>query len=207
MKQGYQGALATDYYGRALPKHDHGSYNFERYTDLQSRLFKGFKEIYQRQVNLKMLIRKITVVASDVMPAKEADWVQVSQQLDLFADFTQAETSKSRAHPAMPRAERAAQFMPFVALTGYEELLAQKAEVRSSQRILASDEQEVLAQALVQVKEDLPVKVWVNYYDQKKEKEVELIGTAEKVLELDKTLLVSEQKLDFGQLYRVEILK
>ena len=93
------------------------------------------------------------------------------------------------------------------ALTGYEELLAQKAEVRSSQRILASDEQEVLAQALVQVKEDLPVKVRVNYYNRKKEKEVELIGTAEKVSELEQTLLVSEQKLDFGQLYRVEILE
>ncbi|MEE5987804.1 hypothetical protein L1O48_03655 [Ligilactobacillus equi] len=207
MKQGHQGALATDYYGRALPKHSHGSYKFERYTDLQSRLFKGFKEIYQRQLNPKMLIRKITVVANDVMPAKEADRVQVSQQLDLFADFTQAKTSKSRAHPAMPRAERAAQFMPFVALTGYEELLAQKAEVRSSQRILASDEQEALAQALVQVKEDLPVKVRVNYYNRKKEKEVELIGTAEKVSELEQTLLVSEQKLDFGQLYCVEILE
>ncbi|KRL79506.1 UV-damage repair protein [Ligilactobacillus equi DSM 15833 = JCM 10991] len=95
LKQGYQGALATDYYGRALPKHDHGSYNFERYTDLQSQLFKGFKEIYQCQVNPKMLIRKITVVASDVMPAEAADRVQVSQQLDLFADFTQAETPKN----------------------------------------------------------------------------------------------------------------
>ncbi|MEE5988549.1 hypothetical protein L1O48_07500 [Ligilactobacillus equi] len=116
-------------------------------------------------------------------------------------------TPKSRAHPAMPRAERAAQFMPFAALTGYEELLAQKAEVRSSKRILASDEQEVLAQALAQVKEDLPVKVRVNYYDRKKEKEVELIGTAEKVSELDQTLLVSEQKLKLGQLYRVEILE
>lgn len=88
-------------------------------------------------------------------------------------------------------------------VTGYEELLAQKAKVRSSQRILAGDEQEVL----VQVKEDLPVKVRVNYYDWKKEKEFELIGTAEKVLELDQNLLVSEQKLDFGQFYRVEILE
>ncbi|ETA74632.1 hypothetical protein LEQ_1789c [Ligilactobacillus equi DPC 6820] len=47
----------------------------------------------------------------------------------------------------------------------------------------------------------------MNYYDRKKEKEVELIGTVEKVLELDQTLLVSGQKLDFGQLYCVEILE
>ncbi|WP_152524900.1 hypothetical protein [Ligilactobacillus equi] len=60
---------------------------------------------------------------------------------------------------------------------------------------------------MAQVKEDLPVKVRMNYYDRKKEKEVELIGTVEKVLELDQTLLVSGQKLDFGQLYCVEILE
>ncbi|MBT1163762.1 hypothetical protein [Bifidobacterium felsineum] len=34
----------------------------------------------------------------------------------------------SRRHPQMPRSKRAAQFMPFAALTGYEQVLEQTAK-------------------------------------------------------------------------------
>lgn len=34
----------------------------------------------------------------------------------------------SRRHPPMPRLDRAAQFMPFAALSGYEQIIAHKAQ-------------------------------------------------------------------------------
>lgn len=43
----------------------------------------------------------------------------------------------SRKHPQMARQKRAAQFMPFAALTGYEQVLAQTAEAAESAIVAA----------------------------------------------------------------------
>ena len=44
-----------------------------------------------------------------------------------YEDIIGLERPASRGHPPMPREKRAAQFMPFAALTGYEEAIAETA--------------------------------------------------------------------------------
>ena len=46
---------------------------------------------------------------------------------DPYADIRYLSHHESKTHPRMPRANRAAQFMPFSALSGYEEAVQETA--------------------------------------------------------------------------------
>ena len=48
----------------------------------------------------------------------------------------------SQTHPRMGRLERAAQFSPFAALTGYDDAVRETARLTDAQRELAEDEQQ-----------------------------------------------------------------
>ena len=50
----------------------------------------------------------------------------------------------SQTHPRMGRLERAAQFSPFAALTGYDDAVRETARLTDAQRELAEDEQMLL---------------------------------------------------------------
>ena len=50
----------------------------------------------------------------------------------------------SKTHPPMPRAERAAQFSSFAALSGYEEAVAESARLTEARRELGRDALEAL---------------------------------------------------------------
>lgn len=54
----------------------------------------------------------------------------------------------SKAHPPMPRAERAAQFSSFAALTGYEEAVAESARLTETRTELGRDALEALDETL-----------------------------------------------------------
>ena len=54
----------------------------------------------------------------------------------------------SKTHPPMPRAERAAQFSSFAALTGYEEIVAESARLTETRAELDHDALEALDGAL-----------------------------------------------------------
>lgn len=56
----------------------------------------------------------------------------------------------SQTHPRMGRLERAAQFSPFAALTGYDDAVRETARLTDAQRELAEDEQALLERLLRQ---------------------------------------------------------
>lgn len=59
------------------------------------------------------------------------------QRTDLYDDIVDLPHHRSATHAPMLRQNRAAQFMPFAALTGYEEIIRQTAldnELRTEKR-------------------------------------------------------------------------
>ena len=54
----------------------------------------------------------------------------------------------SKIRKPMPMINRAAQFAPFVALTGHDEAITETARQTTPKRILSSDEQEILSKRL-----------------------------------------------------------
>lgn len=58
----------------------------------------------------------------------------------------------SKRHPPMARANRAAQFAPFAALTGYEDLIAETAREKTGRRPRTEEENDLLDRALQQLR-------------------------------------------------------
>lgn len=76
-------------------------------------------------------------------------------------------------HPRMPEEDRAAQFSPFAALTGYEEVVKETARVTDARRLREEDEEEALNRKLQLLAIRLPERpqIQAEYFvpDQRKE--------------------------------------
>lgn len=81
----YRGAVTTDGYGRRIPAHAHGSQTLGLYTASSRRIVQAAMEIFDREVNRALLVRRIYVTAGRVCNAEDAPQAAY-EQLDLFAD-------------------------------------------------------------------------------------------------------------------------
>lgn len=91
----YSGDIVTDFYGRKVPKHAHGTGNIGQYTASSKLIVDATMELYDRIVNKSLLVRRITIAACKLQREKDIRENQV-EQLDLFTDYEeknkQAET-------------------------------------------------------------------------------------------------------------------
>ena len=81
----YQGETVTDRYGREIPKHGHGTATLQGYTSSTSRIMEAVLELYDRVVNPRLLIRRITLSACRLLTEKEAEARRPCEQLDIFS--------------------------------------------------------------------------------------------------------------------------
>ena len=82
VKQGYEGAVKRDYYGREVPKHAHGTYNFDEYTLLMHDIRKAVQDLFKKLVNPELYVRRITIDVNHIKPEK--DTKKELKQLGLF---------------------------------------------------------------------------------------------------------------------------
>ena len=97
----YKGEVSTDWYGKKVPKHAHGTQNLERFTSSGKLIVEAALKIYDRTVNPHLLIRRIYVVVGHVVSAEKAKAEPVYEQLDLFTDYAaqeQKEKSLEKEH-------------------------------------------------------------------------------------------------------------
>ena len=66
-----------------------------------------------------------------------------------YGDIIDREHPTSEKHPRMPRQNRAAQFAPFAALTGYDDLIHEAARYTERQIVLDENKKEELNRKLV----------------------------------------------------------
>ncbi len=86
-KNQYQGEVTTDRYGRKVPKHAHGTTNLEKQTSSAKEIVKAILELYDRIINKKFLIRRITLGANHIVDEAFVVQEPVFEQLDLFTDY------------------------------------------------------------------------------------------------------------------------
>lgn len=102
----YHGEITNNYYGKPVPKHAHGTYNLGRPTSLSSRLMDGAAELFDKQVNPDLLIRRLNITANHVIPEQiAAKQDNAPQQLDLFTDY-EAQAQQKQAEKAKTDKER-----------------------------------------------------------------------------------------------------
>jgi len=83
---GFTGKLTTDYYGRKTPKPDHGYTKLSAATSSSLELRNTFKALYEKHINSKMLIRRITLTATNLVDESEATKKEKFKQIDLFSN-------------------------------------------------------------------------------------------------------------------------
>lgn len=90
----YHGPVSIDRYGRRVPKSAHGTVHLPRPSSSARQLIAAALELYERQVDERLLVRRLYLTACHVIPeaeaAKEAQW----GQLDLFADQNAAQSEQ-----------------------------------------------------------------------------------------------------------------
>ncbi len=91
IRQAYTGAVVLDHYGRAVPRHAHGTANLPRMTSSTRQITEAVLALYDRIADPLLLVRRINVVAARVLPEKEALQHPPFEQLDLFTDYEAAE--------------------------------------------------------------------------------------------------------------------
>jgi DNA polymerase V len=102
----YKGPVTTDYYGRKVPKHAHGTANLDRQTSSSSLITKAVMGIYDRIVNPDLLIRRLNLTTNHVVDERTVKKKGMPIQLDLFTDYEEVKRKKKEEQAALDKERR-----------------------------------------------------------------------------------------------------
>jgi len=91
----YHGEITTDYYGRQVPKHAHGTASLERHTSSTKLITDAVVELYEHIVDRNLLIRRLNLTACHVIDEHSLALVSAPEQLDLFTDYEAVNRQKA----------------------------------------------------------------------------------------------------------------
>lgn len=83
----YHGKITTDYYGRQVPVHAHGTINLDRPTSSGKILTEKTAELYERIINPDLLVRRLTLSINRLIHEEDVITKPQAMQLDLFTDY------------------------------------------------------------------------------------------------------------------------
>lgn len=87
----YSGTITTDHYGRAVPKHAHGTANLGRFTASTRTIVDAVTELFDTIVDPALLCRRITLSANHLTREAELGEDPLAQQMDLFAQVEESD--------------------------------------------------------------------------------------------------------------------
>lgn len=104
----YKGPIVTDYLGRRIPKHAHGTKNLDEYTSSGRIIIDAVCDLYDQIVDKNLLVRRITIAACKVKSEEEGlKLSEVSfEQLDLFTDYSKLEMERNEKKEELEREKK-----------------------------------------------------------------------------------------------------
>ncbi len=99
----YKGTVTTDYYGRKVPKHAHGTINLKRQTSSTKLITEAIMELYNRIVDSNLLVRRINITANKLVSEDSTSQKNTYEQLDLFTDYTAKAREEAKENEALER--------------------------------------------------------------------------------------------------------
>lgn len=90
----YDGDITYDHYGREVPKHAHGTINIDHYTSSSKIIMDNMMKLFEKIINKDLLIRRVNVVACNVVPPESVKDKKIVQQFDLFSNNEEQEKLK-----------------------------------------------------------------------------------------------------------------
>lgn len=101
----FTGKLTTDYYGRKTPKPDHAYVKLDFPTSSSRELKHTFKQLYENNINDKMLIRRVTLTATNLVDETKAQQKVAFKQTGLF-DNVEADIVEDKASQQQRQQDR-----------------------------------------------------------------------------------------------------
>ena len=107
IREKYHGEIVTNYYGKPVPKHAHGTSNFDKPTSSSRLMMNAAAELFDRLVNPDLLIRRMNISVNHVVPESAVvSQNEAPQQLDLFTDYEALEKLKQEEQARMDKERR-----------------------------------------------------------------------------------------------------
>ena len=94
IREKYHGKVTTDYYGRQVPVHAHGTINIEEPTSSGSVISEKVAELYGRIVNPVLLVRRLNLSVNHLIHEEQYKKQPKFVQLNLFTDFEESERQR-----------------------------------------------------------------------------------------------------------------
>lgn len=127
-----------------------------------------------------------------------------------YGDIINLQHPESLKHKRMSLYNRAAQFAPFAALTGYEEAIIETGRLVSEKMILSETQKEHLDWQLQELKDRLPEKeVCITWFKKDEKKTggeyVSTKGYVKKIYAIERRVIMADgQKIDMDDIYEIE---
>ena len=107
IREKYQGEITTNHYGKPVPKHAHGTFNFERPTSSSRLIMDGATELFDRCMNPDLLIRRLNLTTNHVVSEASVSAQDCApQQLDLFTDYEALEKQRQAEQAKLDKERR-----------------------------------------------------------------------------------------------------
>ena len=108
----YHGPVVKDHYGRAIPKHAHGTANLDSYTSSTRKIMCAVSDLFDRIVDKNLLIRRLNITANHVLPEADAPKKNDGfEQLDLFTDYAARDARQKQERAELEREKKMQQAM------------------------------------------------------------------------------------------------
>lgn len=91
LRKAYKGQITTDFYGRSVPKHAHGTANLQSPSSSTTLIMDAILELYDRIVDPALLIRRINLSANHLVAEASIPQTGTMEQMDLFSQADPAE--------------------------------------------------------------------------------------------------------------------
>ncbi len=90
----YHGKIKTDFYGRKVPVHSHGTINLEKPSSSGKILIDKVAQLFDRIVNPDLLIRRLSLSINHLVPENSVILKPKVEQLSLFTDYDELRKRK-----------------------------------------------------------------------------------------------------------------
>ena len=104
----YHGEITMNYYGKPVPKHAHGTFNFKKPTSSSRLIMNGATDLFDHYVNPDLLIRRLNLTTNhvkDEVILNANPTTENYEQLDLFTNYEALDKQK-KAEKARLEKER-----------------------------------------------------------------------------------------------------
>lgn len=105
-RKSYHGDVTVDRYGRAVPKHAHGTANLSRYTSSSKQLLAAVTDLFDRVVDKGLLVRRLNVTANHVVSEDLAPKGAAFEQIDLFTDYEALQVTREQEERELAREKK-----------------------------------------------------------------------------------------------------